>query len=181
MQDENSTPPSATPADIDTLIPPPWPTWRRGIVAAALVALVIGLTMLATGGWLAPRLEASPAMWGGDDPVFIGYTLENTGSRSVTIESVESIDGLDLRSATLGDVALPAVLHPGTSAQLVAEYTVSSCDDLEADVDGWDVAIRFADGPLSGAQIFRISTDVMERSDGDARGWPVVIADGVCG
>lgn len=140
-------------AQLDMLVPPPWPAGRRivAVVAAStVIALAIGAVVT---GAVGPRLShansSGSAVTGDLDASQLEASrliiLRNDGRFEVDLESLElpQIEGVTWREVQ----GLPATVAPGEEHQIELSFTTTSCTDI--DVEGFNVfPVRAASGFL---------------------------------
>ena len=144
---------------IDTLIPAPWPAWRRTLVVVGLLGLAAGLVAATLSGLAGPRLAHADA-WGADidaaDPerLVVARTvpIRNDGWLAARLESFEP-DPLD-DVAWLDVDGLPVTLQPGETREVTVRLEVAGCD---VDVEGYDVFAFRARGGLAPSRITEVS------------------------
>lgn len=143
---------------LDSLIPPPWSTARRWLVATGVLTVVAAAVTLVVSGLAGPRLVHDDG-WGGGvdaaDPDRLSVErivpLRNTGWVPVTVESFEPAD---LENVRWGEVdGLPTTLEPGQTREIVVHLEVGGCD---VDLGGYDVYPFRARSGLAPARVVEV-------------------------
>jgi hypothetical protein len=189
-------------AELDQLVPPPGPAWRRVAGWLAFVGALVGIGWLWTSGTVTPRLENQGWSYGGEGPVHLTVTLTNPSRVAVELVDgprprdglrllgyqVQALaeDGRPVPSAVVAD-PFPARVEPGELLIVTVWYEVTDCGALEADRstgDRIDVQARIADGPL-GAVTRTRWIDAPSSIDGDGFGhedgsWTVAMTRYAC-
>lgn len=143
---------------LDDLVPPPWPTWRRALVVLAALVAGAAIVVLVRSGVVVPQLSHH-SDWGagvnGADPerlVAERYVpLRNEGWVPVTLEGLELPE---LADVTWREVeGLPATLEPGDIHEVVVRFVAHGC---EVDVGGYDVFPVRARAGLAPSQVIEV-------------------------
>lgn len=143
---------------LNSLIPPPWSTSRRYLVALAVLTVVATAVTVVISGLAGPRLAHDDLGGGGvdaADPDRLAVerivTLRNEGWLPVTVETFEPADLDDVR---WGEVdGLPTTLEPGQTREIVLHLEVAGCN---VDVDGYDVYPFRARSGLAPARLVEV-------------------------
>ncbi len=174
-----------TAAEIDELVPPPGPRWRRTVGWSAFIAVLMGIGWLWSSGTATPRLSAQGWGHGGEGPVHMSFVLANDSRVAVEVMAgPRDRDGIELLGYTTswlpggiagpgGDLEtdpFPVRIEPGGELSLTAWYDVTDCDVVAADTDvsdRIDLRARVADGPFGALT----RTRWIEAPSTDQEGW----------
>jgi hypothetical protein len=195
----SSEPRAVDAAQLDLLVPPPGPTWRRAAGWLLFVALLAGVGWLWTSGTVTPRLEQHGWGYGGEGPVQLSFSVTNRSRVAVElVDGPSARDGLRLlaHQVRVGDdgdlpAAAPLVLdpfpvriEPGEVVSITTWYEVTDCDAIAADTSAGeriDVQARIADGPFSGWTRTRsIDTPSLMAPAGAEPSWTRALTEHAC-
>lgn len=194
---------ATTDVDLDLLVPPPGPRWRRAVGWLAFVAALVGIGWLWTSGTATPRLEGEGG-WssGGEGPVHSAFSITNRSRVAVElVDGPEARDGLRTLGYQVSPIVegeapgtapleadpFPARIEPGEAILLTIWFEVTDCDAVAADTGAGeqiDLQVRIADGPFSGVtRTRRLDAPVSlagEQGLDAAESWTVAMTEFAC-
>ena len=195
----NATP-SSLDAEMDQLVPPPGPAYRRVLLWVLFLALCAAVVWSTATGILSPKIEnAQITSLGGDGPVQIQLLIQSGSIVDLqVVDGPEVPPGLKLLGYSIGDSAtgefrrtdvvrdpFPLTIRPDESLQLMAWYQVDDCNALGRDSEGKpdvDIRMKIASGPFSWVDHTRtvISFGGTDPQD-DTAPWAYSVSQFTCG
>lgn len=194
MVEAATTSPAVRSPNVDLLVPPPGPGWRRALAWVAFLAVVGAVGWLWATGTATPRLGSQGGSWGGEGPVHLGVDVANRSRVAVEIVNGPAPrEGLELLgyqvvepddtspSPVVAD-PFPLRIEPGASVHLMMVYAVTDCAEVagEVDDDQIDLGARIAEGPFTGrTRTVEVDAPGFVES-GQPESWPATTTEHAC-